>query len=201
MEAADLSKMLEEKWGVSAAAAVAVAAGGASAPAAEEKDELVTVAGKNCESGDILIKDIKMASPKAGDILAVFSTGAYHYSMSSNYNQLPKPAVVFTYEGKSKQVIRRQTFEDLIFIGDSDNDVEILRAAKLGVAMKNGTENAKSAADEIRSCCGRCEECGQRSGHPGHRPHRGREVRGAGRKDGYHHHGCRRGQEHQASVR
>ena len=83
--------------------------------AAEEKDELVTVAGKNCESGDILIKDIKMASPKAGDILAVFSTGAYHYSMSSNYNQLPKPAVVFTYEGKSKQVIRRQTFEDLIY--------------------------------------------------------------------------------------
>lgn len=83
--------------------------------AGEPKDELVTVAGKNCESGDILIKDIMMASPKAGDILAVFSTGAYHYSMSSNYNQLPKPAVVFTYEGKSKQVIRRQTFEDLIY--------------------------------------------------------------------------------------
>ena len=50
-----------------------------------------------------------------GDILAVFSTGAYHYSMSSNYNQLPKPAVVFTYEGKSREVIRRQTFDDLVY--------------------------------------------------------------------------------------
>lgn len=83
--------------------------------ASEERDTVVTVAGKNCESGDILIKDIALANPVSGDILAVFSTGAYHYSMSSNYNQLPKPAVVFTYEGKSKQVIRRQTFEDLIY--------------------------------------------------------------------------------------
>lgn len=83
--------------------------------AEEEKDTLVTVAGKNCESGDILIKDIQMAHPESGDILAMFSTGAYHYSMSSNYNQLPKPAVVFTYQGKSKVVVRRQTFEDLTY--------------------------------------------------------------------------------------
>ena len=80
----------------------------------EAKDEVVTIAGKNCESGDILIRDIAMAHPQTGDIIAVFSTGAYHYSMSSNYNQLPKPAVVFTYEGKDKLVIRRQTFDDLV---------------------------------------------------------------------------------------
>lgn len=88
--------------------------------AEEEKDTLVTVAGKNCESGDILIKDIEMAHPESGDILAMFSTGAYHYSMSSNYNQLPKPAVVFTYQGKSKLVIRRQTFDDLIYFDQED---------------------------------------------------------------------------------
>lgn len=82
--------------------------------AEEEKNTLVTIAGKNCESGDILIKDIMMADPQSKDIIAMFSTGAYHYSMSSNYNQIPKPAVVFTYKGKSRLVIRRQTFEDLI---------------------------------------------------------------------------------------
>ena len=78
-------------------------------------DHLVTVAGKNCESGDILIKDIMLQDPQPGDILAMFSTGAYHYSMSSNYNQLPKPAVVFTYQGESREVIRRQTFDDLVY--------------------------------------------------------------------------------------
>ena len=82
--------------------------------AEEEKDTVVTIAGKNCESGDILIKDIKMANPVSGDIIAMFSTGAYHYSMSSNYNQIVKPTVVMTYQGKSKKIIRGQTFEDLI---------------------------------------------------------------------------------------
>lgn len=79
------------------------------------KDTLVTIAGKNCESGDILIKDIMMADPQPKDILAIFSTGAYHYSMSSNYNQIPKPAVVFVKEGTSRVVIRRQTFDDLVY--------------------------------------------------------------------------------------
>lgn len=82
--------------------------------AEEEKDTKVTIAGKNCESGDILIKDIMMANPLSGDIIAMFSTGAYHYSMSSNYNQIVKPAVVMTYQGKSKTIIRGQNFEDLI---------------------------------------------------------------------------------------
>jgi len=82
--------------------------------AGEAKDTVVTIAGKNCESGDILVKDIALAKPRSEDILAMFSTGAYHYTMASNYNQLPKPAVVFVYQGKSRVVIRRQTFEDLI---------------------------------------------------------------------------------------
>lgn len=77
-------------------------------------DTIVTVAGKNCESGDILIKDIALANPQPKDLLAVFSTGAYNYTMSSNYNQLPKPAVVMTYQGHDRLVVRRQTFDDLI---------------------------------------------------------------------------------------
>lgn len=82
--------------------------------ASQEANHEVTVAGKNCESGDILIRDIKLQDPQPGDILAVFSTGAYNYTMSSNYNQNTKPAVVFTYQGKSREVIRRQTYADLI---------------------------------------------------------------------------------------
>lgn len=89
----------------------------------EVRDIKVTVAGKICESGDIVVKEVMVAKPEPGDIFAQFSTGAYHYSMASNYNQLPKPAVVFTYEGKSKLVIRRQTFEDLIYY-DVDEDYQ-----------------------------------------------------------------------------
>lgn len=88
----------------------AIVANKASAP----KEEVVSIAGKNCESGDILIHDIMLPKINPGDIIAVMSTGAYHYSMSSNYNQLTKPAVVFTYNGEDKLIVRRQTFEDLI---------------------------------------------------------------------------------------
>lgn len=83
--------------------------------ASEKKNKIVTIAGKCCESGDILIRDIKIPdSVESGDLFAIFSTGAYHYTMSSNYNQLPKPAIVFTYKGQSRLVVRRQTFDDLI---------------------------------------------------------------------------------------
>ncbi len=85
--------------------------------ASEPQTKVVTIAGKCCESGDILVKDIKVPeSLESGDIFACFSTGAYHYTMSSNYNQLPKPAVVFTYEGNSRLVVRRQTFDDLVYL-------------------------------------------------------------------------------------
>lgn len=83
--------------------------------ASETKTKRVTIAGKCCESGDIVVKDVMVtANITPGDIFAVFSTGAYNYTMSSNYNQLPKPAIVFTYQGQSKLVVRRQTFDDLV---------------------------------------------------------------------------------------
>ena len=89
--------------------------------AEQPKDTKVTVCGKICESGDIVVKEVMIAKPEPGDIFAQFSTGAYHYTMSSNYNQLPKPAVVFTYQGKSKLVIRRQTFDDLTYYDTNEN--------------------------------------------------------------------------------
>lgn len=79
----------------------------------EHPDTLVTVTGKICESGDIIAKDILLPPPEIGDILAVFSTGAYGYSMASNYNKLPVPAVVLVHEGSSEVMVRRQTIEEL----------------------------------------------------------------------------------------
>ncbi|MEA1939363.1 MAG: diaminopimelate decarboxylase [Candidatus Caldatribacteriota bacterium] len=76
--------------------------------------EIVTIAGKCCESGDILIKDLKLPTASLGDHLVVFSTGAYHHSMSSNYNGLPKPAVVLVNNGKSALIVRRETYADMI---------------------------------------------------------------------------------------
>jgi len=78
-----------------------------------EPNKVVTVAGKHCES-DTLIKDIPLADPQPGDILAVFTTGAYHYSMASNYNRFPRPSVVFVKDGKAKLVVRRETYDDLL---------------------------------------------------------------------------------------
>ncbi len=80
----------------------------------DDKKELVTIAGKCCESGDLLIKDIKMPDIKVGDILAVFATGAYNYSMSSNYNRIPRPPVVFVKNGSSRIVVKREDFEDIL---------------------------------------------------------------------------------------
>lgn len=77
-------------------------------------EEVYTVTGKACESGDILVRDVSLPVPEKDDLLAVFSTGAYHYSMASNYNRLRKPAVVFVKDGKSRVVVKRETYEDLI---------------------------------------------------------------------------------------
>jgi len=76
--------------------------------------ELVSIAGKCCESGDMLIWDVKLPPAEAGDILAVPCTGAYGYSMSSNYNRIPRPAVVFVKDGKAELVVKRETFADVI---------------------------------------------------------------------------------------
>lgn len=72
-----------------------------------------TVAGKACESGDIIIHDILLPDAKENDLLVVKSTGAYHYSMASNYNRITIPAVVFINNGKPKLVVRRQSLDDL----------------------------------------------------------------------------------------
>lgn len=79
----------------------------------EEKEE-VSIAGKCCESGDMLIWDLQLPIAKPGDILAMFSTGAYGYSMASNYNRFAKPAVVFVENGKSQLVVKRETNEDIV---------------------------------------------------------------------------------------
>ncbi|SHJ86867.1 diaminopimelate decarboxylase [Anaerobranca californiensis DSM 14826] len=79
-----------------------------------EKVHTATIAGKSCESGDILIWDLKMPHVKSGDILAVLNTGAYNYSMASNYNRLPKPGVVLISNGKPYVIVEREKYEDLI---------------------------------------------------------------------------------------
>jgi diaminopimelate decarboxylase len=73
-----------------------------------------TIAGKACESGDMIIHDIELPEVKKNDLIAVFTTGAYHYSMASNYNRLLKPAVVFVNQDKARIVVKRETLEDLI---------------------------------------------------------------------------------------
>ncbi|MEA4846210.1 MAG: diaminopimelate decarboxylase, partial [Clostridiaceae bacterium] len=82
--------------------------------AKESCTDTVTIAGKCCESGDILIRNLKTPVLEAGDILAVYGTGAYNYSMSSNYNKMTRPALVMVRNGRSKVVVRRETYEDLI---------------------------------------------------------------------------------------
>lgn len=80
----------------------------------EEDKSTFTLGGRCCESGDIVVRDVRMARPEPGELVAVFSTGAYNYSMSSNYNRMLRPAVVFVKDGKSKCVVRRESYEDLI---------------------------------------------------------------------------------------
>jgi len=79
----------------------------------QEKSEIVSIAGKCCESGDMLIWDIALPPVVQGDLLAVSSTGAYGYSMANNYNRMLRPAVVFVENGEHKLVIERETFQDL----------------------------------------------------------------------------------------
>jgi diaminopimelate decarboxylase len=82
--------------------------------AAQPSTDLVTISGKCCESGDILIRDAYIPLAERGDILAIFSTGAYGYAMASNYNKNPFPATVLVKEGKSEVIVRRQTYEHMI---------------------------------------------------------------------------------------
>lgn len=80
----------------------------------EAHDKTVSIAGKCCESGDMLIWDIDLPEVKEGDLLAVFCTGAYGYSMANNYNRIPRPAVVFVENGEDHLVVKRETYEDIV---------------------------------------------------------------------------------------
>ena len=76
--------------------------------------DTVTVAGKHCESGDIVIKDIQLPQTSTGDTLVVMATGAYNYSMASNYNRVPRPAAVLVNDGMAHLILQRETYDDLI---------------------------------------------------------------------------------------
>ena len=82
--------------------------------AGEKCTEKVTIAGKCCESGDLIAVDVPLPEAKRGDIVAVHSTGAYNYSMASNYNRNFIPPAVLVKDGKAEYIVKPQTYDDLI---------------------------------------------------------------------------------------
>ena len=82
--------------------------------AGEAPDFTATIAGRCCESGDIIQEDVCLVKPCRGDLLAVLVTGAYNYSMASNYNRIPRPPLVLLEKGEAKIGVRREAFEDLV---------------------------------------------------------------------------------------
>jgi diaminopimelate decarboxylase len=82
--------------------------------ALESERDMVTIAGKLCESGDILVKDINLAMVRPGDIIAIPVSGAYSIPMASNYNAVPRPAIVMVKEGRARPIRRRETYQDLM---------------------------------------------------------------------------------------
>ena len=90
-----------------------------------QADQVVTVAGKCCESGDLLGRDVPLPMAQPGDLMAVLATGAYNYSMSSNYNRNPRPAVVLVRDGRHRVIVRRETLTDLIRNDVIPDDLEV----------------------------------------------------------------------------
>ena len=90
----------------------------------QKKEYQYTVAGKCCESGDILIENAPLPKAETGDLLVVYGTGAYGYSMASNYNRLNRPAVVFAKKGKARVVIKRESYSDQLRL-EADEEVII----------------------------------------------------------------------------
>jgi diaminopimelate decarboxylase len=76
-------------------------------------DVQCVLAGKHCESGDILVRDALLSEPRAGDVIAVAATGAYGHAMANNYNAVPRPPVIFCRDGEARVVVRRESFDDL----------------------------------------------------------------------------------------
>jgi diaminopimelate decarboxylase len=82
--------------------------------AGETPDTEATIAGKHCESGDVLIKEARLGAPRVGDILVTPATGAYGHAMANNYNGVPRPPVIFCRNGKARVVVRRESWDDLL---------------------------------------------------------------------------------------
>ena len=82
--------------------------------ATEPRDYTATIAGRCCESGDLIGEGMALQRPVRGDVLAVLTTGAYNYAMASNYNRLPRPPVVMVRDGKARLAVKRESFEDLV---------------------------------------------------------------------------------------
>ncbi len=82
--------------------------------ATEPNEEVVSIAGKCCESGDMLIWDLSLPKVQTGDILAVSCTGAYNYAMASNYNRIRRPAVVFVKDGEADLAVKRESYDDIV---------------------------------------------------------------------------------------
>ena len=82
--------------------------------ASQPKDTLVSVAGRCCETGDLIGEDVYIQLPSQGDILAVYPTGAYNYSMASNYNRLPKPTMVMVENNNSYVIVKGETINDVL---------------------------------------------------------------------------------------
>src|SRR5690625_372817 len=98
-------------------------------------DRTVSIAGKCCESGDMLIWDLQVPEVESGDILAVFSTGAYNFSMASHYNRLPRPPFILVKDGQADLIVRRETYDDVLRC-----DVIPKRLApKVGAKLSEGT--------------------------------------------------------------
>jgi diaminopimelate decarboxylase len=76
--------------------------------------EVCQLAGKHCESGDVIVRDVPLADPAAGDVVLTPATGAYGYSLANNYNGVPRPPVVFCSHGAARVVVRRESYADLM---------------------------------------------------------------------------------------
>jgi diaminopimelate decarboxylase len=76
-------------------------------------DEPCRIAGKHCESGDVIVREARLADPAPGDVIATPVTGAYGYSLANNYNGVPRAPVIFCRDGEARVVVRRETYEDL----------------------------------------------------------------------------------------
>lgn len=82
--------------------------------ASEKADVTATIAGRCCESGDLIQENVEIKKPERGDIIAVLVTGAYNYAMASNYNRIPRPPIVAIENGQDRLIVKRESFEDLI---------------------------------------------------------------------------------------